>query len=296
MRKLIVAVAVLFVPVVSSAQQQDFSKVEIKVQKIAGNVYMLQGAGGNIGVSAGDDGIVIVDDQYAPLAPKIQSALKGIEDKPLRFVINTHWHGDHTGGNPIFSRQAPIIAQENVRKRLATGRKGPGPEIPPQPANVLPVVTFEDKVSVHLNGEDIQAIHFPKGHTDGDSVIFFPQANVLHMGDDFVTYGFPYVDLNSGGTVRGLIDALRKVVTLVPPNVKVIPGHGDLSTLDDVRAFTKMVEETFNLVSAQVSQGKSADEIKKSNVLAAYSKYSGDFVNTDRWIDTIYTELKGAAK
>src|SRR5215813_9563085 len=277
MRKLIVAVAVLFVPVVSSAQQQDFSKVEIKVQKIAGNVYMLQGAGGNIGVSAGDDGIVIVDE-------------------PLRFVINTHWHGDHTGGNPIFSRQAPIIAQENVRKRLATGRKGPGPEIPPQPANVLPVVTFEDKVSVHLNGEDILAIHFPKGHTDGDSVIFFPQANVLHMGDDFVTYGFPYVDLNSGGTVRGLIDALRKVVTLVPPNVKVIPGHGDLSTLDDVRAFTKMVEETFNLVSAQVSQGKSADEIKKSNVLAAYSKYSGDFVNTDRWIDTIYTELKGAAK
>jgi cyclase len=295
MRKLIVAVAVLFVPIVSLAQQ-DFGKVEIKVQKIAGNVYMLQGAGGNIGVSAGADGIVIVDDQYAPLAPKIQAALKGIADKPLRFVLNTHWHGDHTGGNPVFSQQAPIIAQENVRKRLAAGRKGPGPEVLPQPANVLPVITFEDKVSLHLNGEDIQAIHFPKGHTDGDSVIFFPQSNVLHMGDDFVTYGFPYVDLNSGGTVRGLIDALKKVVILVPQDVKVIPGHGDLSTLDDVRAFTKMVEETFNLVSAQVSQGKSADEIKKANVLAAYSKYSGSFVNTDRWIDTIYTELKGSAK
>jgi len=211
-------------------------------------------------------------------------------------VLNTHWHGDHTGGNPVFSQQAPIIAQENVRKRLAAGRKGPGPEIPPQPANVLPVITFEDKVSVHLNGEDIQAIHFPKGHTDGDSVIFFPQSNVLHMGDDFVTYGFPYVDLNSGGTVRGMIDALKKVVTLVPANVKVIPGHGDLSTVDDVRAFTKMVEDTFNLVSAQVTQGKSADEIKKSNVLAAYSKYSGSFVNTDRWIDTIFTELKGTTK
>jgi len=295
MRKLIIAVAVLFVPLVMSGQQ-DFSKVEIKVQKVAGNVYMLQGAGGNIGVSAGDDGIVIVDDQYAPLAPKIQAALKGIADKPLRFVLNTHWHGDHTGGNPVFSQQAPIIAQENVRKRLAAGRKGPGPEIPPQPANVLPVITFENRVSVHLNGEDIQAIHFPKGHTDGDSVIFFPQSNVLHMGDDFVTYGFPYVDLNSGGTVRGMIDALKKVVTLVPANVKVIPGHGDLSTVDDVRAFTKMVEDTFNLVSAQVTQGKSADEIKKSNVLAAYSKYSGSFVNTDRWIDTIFTELKGTTK
>src|SRR5215469_18925281 len=179
MRKLMVAVAVLFVPVCSLAQQ-DFSKVEIKVQKVAGNVYMLQGAGGNIGVSVGDDGIVIVDDQYAPLAPKIQAALKGIADKPLRFVLNTHWHGDHTGGNPVFSQQAPIIAQENVRKRLAEGRKEPAPAIPPQPAKVLPIITFQDKVSVHLNGEDIQAIHFPKGHTDGDSVIFFPQANVLH--------------------------------------------------------------------------------------------------------------------
>jgi|SRR5215469_1724216 len=292
MRKLMVAVAVLFVPVCSLAQQ-DFSKVEIKVQKVAGNVYMLQGAGGNIGVSVGDDGIVIVDDQYAPLAPKIQAALKGIADKPLRFVLNTHWHGDHTGGNPFFSQQAPIIAQENVRKRLAAGRKGPGSEIPPQPTKVLPVITFEDKVSVHLNGEDIQAIHFPKGHTDGDSVIFFPQSNVLHMGDDFITAGFPFVDFNSGGSVHGLIDALHKVVTLVPQDVKVIPGHGQLSTLDDVRAFTKMIEETFSLVSAQVNQGKSADEIKKANVLAAYSKYSNDFITTDRWIDTIYTELKG---
>jgi cyclase len=292
MRMLMFAVAVLVIPIVSFAQQ-DFSKVEIKVQKVAGSVYMLQGSGGNIGVSAGEDGIVIVDDQYAPLAPKIQAALKGIADKPLRFVLNTHWHGDHTGGNPVFSQLAPIIAQENVRKRLAAGRKGPGPEIPPQPANVLPVITFEDRVSVHLNGEDIEAIHFPKGHTDGDSVIFFPKSNVLHMGDDFVTYGFPFVDLNSGGSVRGMIEALKKVVTLVPQDVKVIPGHGPLSTLEDVRAFTKMVEDTFNLVDDQVKQGKSADEIKKANVLAAYSKYSGDFVNTDRWIDTIYTDVKG---
>src|SRR2546421_625226 len=160
---------------------------------------------------------------------------------------------------PVLSQLAPIIAQENVRKRLAAGRKAPGPEILPQPTNVLPVITFEDKVSVHLNGEDVQAIHLPKGHTDGDSAIFFPQSNVLHMGDDFVMYGFPFVDLNSGGSVRGMIDALKKVVTLVPPEVKVIPGHGQLSTLDDVRAFSKMVEETFNLVAAQVNQGKSAE-------------------------------------
>ena len=291
MRKLI-AVVLLLVPIAAFAQQ-DFSKVEIKVQKVAGTVYMLQGAGGNIGVSVGDDGVVMIDDQFAPLAPKIQAALKGITDKPLRFVLNTHWHGDHTGGNPVFSQLAPIIAQENVRKRLAAGRPGPGPAIPPQPANVLPVITFQDKVSVHLNGEDIQAIHLPKGHTDGDSVIFFPQSNVLHMGDDFVTYGFPFVDLNSGGSVRGMVDALKKVVTLVPQDVKVIPGHGNLSTLDDVRNFTKMVEDTFNLVADQVKQGKTADQVKQARVLAAYSKYSGDFVSTDRWIDTICTELKG---
>lgn len=291
MRKQFIATCVLFVPFFAFAQQ-DFSKVEIKVQKVAGTVYMLEGSGGNIGVSVGDDGIVMIDDQFAPLAPKIQAALKGITDKPVRFVINTHWHGDHTGGNPVFSQQAPIIAQENVRKRLAEGRKTPPPEIPPQPQNVLPIITFQDRLSVHLNGEDIQAIQMPRGHTDGDSVIFFPQSNVLHMGDDFVTYGFPFVDLNSGGSVRGMIDALHKVVALVPADVKVIPGHGNLSTLDDVRAFTKMVEDTFNLVADQVKQGRTADQIKQANVLSAYSKYSGSAVTTDRWIDTICNDLK----
>jgi len=292
MRKLVVAGVLLFAS--SLFAQQDFSKVEIKVQKVAGTVYRLQGAGGNIGVSVGDDGIAMVDDQFAPLAPKIEAALKGITDKPLRFVINTHWHGDHTGGNPVFSQPVPIIAQENVRKRLAEGRKEPAPAIPPQPTKVLPIITFVDKVSVHLNGEDIQAIYLRRGHTDGDSVIFFPQSNVLHMGDDFVTYGFPFVDLNSGGSVRGLIDNLKKVVTLVPQDVKVIPGHGNLSTLDDVRAFSNMVEATFNLVAAQVNQGKTADQIKQASVLANYSKYSGPSVSTDRWIDTIFTELKGS--
>ena len=291
MRKLVVFVTLLSAS--SLFAQQDFSKVEIKVQKVAGTVYMLQGAGGNIGVSVGDDGIVMVDDQFAPLAPKIEAALKGITDKPLRFVINTHWHGDHTGGNPVFSQQVPIIAQENVRKRLAEGRKEPAPAIPPQPAKVLPIIMFVDKVSVHLNGEDIQAIYLPRGHTDGDSVILFPQSNVVHMGDDFVTYGFPFVDLNSGGSVRGLIDNLKKVVTLVPQDVKVIPGHGNLSTLDDVRAFTKMVEETFNLVAEQVNQGKTADQIKQANILANYSKYSGS-TTTDKWIDTICTDVKGS--
>src|ERR1035441_7012670 len=187
-----------------AAAQQDFSKVQIKVTKVAGTVYMLEGAGGNIGVSVGEDGVVLVDDQFAPLAPKIREAVKGITDKPIKFVINTHFHGDHTGGNAQFSPEAPIIAQENVRKRLKEGGMVAGTEVKAASKEALPVITFNDRATVHLNGEDIRAIHFPHGHTDGDSVIFFPQSNVVHMGDDFVTYGFPFVDVRSGGGVSGL--------------------------------------------------------------------------------------------
>ncbi|MFI5104395.1 MAG: MBL fold metallo-hydrolase, partial [Terriglobales bacterium] len=175
MRKAIFAFALLaFIATAQAfAQGQDFSKVEMKVQKVAGTVYMLQGAGGNIGASVGDDGIVVVDDEFLPLAEKIEAALKGIADKPVKVVLNTHWHGDHTGGNPHFGEKAPIVAQENVRKRLASGGKTRFGETKPADKTALPIITFEDKVSVHLNGEDIRAIHFPNGHTDGDSVIFF---------------------------------------------------------------------------------------------------------------------------
>src|SRR5664280_343668 len=225
-----------------AAAQQDFSKVQIKVTKVAGTVYMLEGAGGNIGVSVGEDGVVIVDDQFAPLAPKIREALKGITDKPIKFVLNTHFHGDHTGGNAQFSSEAPIIAQENVRKRLKEGGVVAGSEAKPAPKEALPVITFNDRATVHLNGEDIRAIHFPHGHTDGDSVIFFPQSNVVHMGDDFVTYDFPFVDVRSGGSVSGMIAGVEKVLSMTPPDAKIIPGHGPLATPADVRKFVQMLK------------------------------------------------------
>src|SRR5437660_6412976 len=231
-----------------TAQEKDFSKVQMKVSKVAGNVYMLEGAGGNIGASVGDDGIVIVDDQYAPLAEKIQAALKGITDKPVRFIINTHYHGDHTGGNAYFQKQAPIIAHDNVRKRLEAG--GPAGNLgsismdhKPDAKEALPIITFDHDVTVHLNGEDIRALYFPAGHTDGDSIIFFPKSNVVHMGDDFVTYGFPFIDVEAGGSINGMIDGLEKVIAQVPADVKVIPGHGPVSNLDDVRAYVKMLKE-----------------------------------------------------
>jgi glyoxylase-like metal-dependent hydrolase (beta-lactamase superfamily II) len=212
------AIALVLFALLSAAQDEDLSKVEMKVIKVSGNVYMLQGAGGNIGASVGEDGIVIVDDEFAPLADKIRAALKGITDKPVRFVINTHWHFDHTGGNEPFGSTSTVIAQDNVRKRLITGGTmgtygSAKMDIKPAPKAALPIITFDHDVSVHLNGD---ALHYPHGHTDGDSVIFFPQSNVVHMGDDFVTYGFPFVDLRSGGSVEGMIAAMEQVSAQLP--------------------------------------------------------------------------------
>jgi glyoxylase-like metal-dependent hydrolase (beta-lactamase superfamily II) len=299
MRRLsVLAVAVLFSCFLATAQDEDFSKVQIKVTKVAGNVYMLEGSGGNIGASVGDDGIVIVDDQYAPLADKIQAALKGITDKPVRFIINTHYHGDHTGGNAYFQKQAPIIAHDNVRKRLESGgAAGNGASIhmetKPQPKEALPIITFDHDVTVHLNGEDIRALYFPAGHTDGDSVIFFPKSNVVHMGDDFVTYGFPFIDVDSGGSIDGMIDGVEKVIAQVPPDVKIIPGHGPISNLDDVRAYLSMLKGTREAVAKALKEGKALDQMKQAKLLASWKKYSGDFVNEDAFLETLYNSLTG---
>ena len=276
---------------VTASAQQDFSKVQIKATKVAGSVYMLEGSGGNIGVSVGEDGIVLVDDQFAPLAPKIKEALKQITDKPIKFVLNTHFHGDHTGGNVKFGAEAPIIAHENVRKRLAEGGKVAGNAVEPAPKEALPVITFNDRATVHLNGEDIRAIHFPNGHTDGDSVIFFPKSNVVHMGDDFVTYGFPFVDAQSGGTVNGMIVGVEKVLTMVPDDVKIIPGHGPISTPADVRKFIDMLKDTRALVVKAASEGETVDQMKQEHLLAKYeSDYGKGFIKADAWIELLYAE------
>jgi len=300
MRKTTVLVAAwLFASGWVLAQEQDFSKVEIKVTKVAGSVYMLEGAdAGNIGASVGEDGIVIVDDQYAPLADKIQAALKGITDKPVRFIINTHYHGDHTGGNAYFQKQAPIIAQDNVRKRLESG--GPAGnggsvhfEAKPAAKEALPIITFDHDVTVHLNGEDIRALYFPAGHTDGDSIIFFPKSNVVHMGDDFVTYGFPFIDVESGGSIDGMINGVEMVIGQVPPDVKIIPGHGPVSTIDDVRAYLAMLKGTRDAVAREIKAGKTVDQMKQAKLLEPWKKYSGDFISQDAFIETLYNSLTG---
>lgn len=273
------------------AQQQDFSNVQIKVTKVAGTVYMLEGSGGNIGVSVGEDGIVLVDDQFAPLAPKIRAALKGITDKPIKFVLNTHFHGDHTGGNAQFGAEAPIIAQENVRKRLKEGGTVAGNAVKPAAKEALPVITFNDRASVHVNGEDIRALHFPNGHTDGDSIIFFTQSKVVHMGDDFVTYGFPFVDVGSGGSVSGMIAGVEKALAIAPPDAKIIPGHGPLSTPEDVRKFIEMLKDTRDLVAKAAAEGKKAEQMKQEHLLAKYEDLGKGFIKTDAWIDLLYAEV-----
>ena len=291
--RLLAGLALVAVPMTApvTAQQQDFSKVEIKVIPAAGNVYMLQGAGGNIGVSAGSDGILIVDDQYAPLAEKIRSALKSINSGKLKFVLNTHWHGDHTGGNATFGPEAPIIAQENVRKRLAAEQHVMGETVPPSPAEALPVITFQDSVSVHFNGEEIKVIHYPHGHTDGDSVIFFTKSNVVHMGDDFFNTRFPFVDLDSGGSVQGMIAGVAKVLAQIPADAKVIPGHGPLSTVENLKTYHRMLTETTAIVQKQITAKKTLAQIKSAGLPDQWKEWGSGFIKTDVWIETIYNSL-----
>jgi cyclase len=297
--RVLVVLSTLLISAAAQQKEPDWSKIQIKVSKVSGNIYLLEGQGGNIAASVGEDGIVIVDDEFAPLAEKIQAALKDLKitDKPVRFVINTHYHGDHTGGNPPFANSgSTVIAQDNVRKRLLSGGtagNGGSLKMENKPAEkaALPIITFEHDVTVHLNGEDIRALHFPAGHTDGDAIIFFPKNNVVHMGDDFVRYGFPFIDVVSGGSVQGMTDGLEKAIAQLPADVKVIPGHGQLSNLDDVRSYIQMLKDTTAAVQKALAAKKTVDQMKQEKILAPWAKWSGDFVNQDTFIETIFNSL-----
>jgi glyoxylase-like metal-dependent hydrolase (beta-lactamase superfamily II) len=290
---LISAIAIICVSASITTGQTDWSKVEVKAQKVNGNVYMLEGAGGNIGVSVGSDGILIVDDQFAPLADKIKAALKTLGDGKLKFVLNTHWHGDHTGGNAVFGPEAPIIAHDNVRKRLATEQKSEffKRTTPAAPKEALPVITFGHSVTVHFNGEEIRAIHFPHGHTDGDSVIFFTSSNVVHMGDNFFANRFPFVDLESGGSVDGLTKNIGEVIAKLPADVKIIPGHGPISTLEDLKRYHQMLMGTSDVIRKKMAAGKPLAEIKTEGLPEEWKEWGTGFIKTDVWIETIHRSL-----
>ena len=284
---------IIFICASHAYSQQDFSKVVIKAEKVAGNVYMLQGSGGNIGVSVGSDGILIVDAQFAPLADKIKAALKALGEGKLKFVLNTHWHGDHTGGNVVFGPEAPIIAHDNVRKRLAVEQKSEffKRTTPASPKEALPVVTFGQSLSVHFNGEEIKVIHFPQGHTDGDSIIFFTGSNVVHMGDDFFAGRFPFVDLESGGTVEGLAKNIGEIIPKLSTDVKLIPGHGPISTVDDLKLYHRMLVETTDIVRKKMAAGTALAQIKTEGLPEEWKSWGTGFIKTDVWIETIHRSL-----
>ena len=268
--------------------QDRFAKVQITTQAIANNVYMLVGSGGNIGVSAGHDGILIIDDQYAPLAPKIQAALGELsstqntdEIVPVKYVINTHFHGDHVGGNAHFhdNNGATIFAHHNVRVRLLDNAA--------LSQSSLPVVTYDNGISIHMNEDKLNVMHFA-GHTDGDSVVLFEEANVLHTGDLFFNGLFPYVDLDNGGNVQAYIDSVNALITQIDEQTKIIPGHGPLATKADYQAFVSMMEATYNAVKSQKAQGMTLAEVLKVGVAEEYASYDWRFITEPRWLTTLY--------
>ena len=276
-----------------AAQQRDFSNVEVKVTPVAGNVHVLEGAGGNIGISAGPDGILLVDDQYAPLTPKIEKAIAPLSAKPVRFLLNTHWHGDHTGGNENFgAKMVPILAHTNVRKRLETGATRPDRVIPPAPPLALPVITYEDGISVHFNGEEIRVVHLPAGHTDGDSVVFFTRSGVVHLGDLFFGANFPFIDIDSGGSVKGYISNLETLRAQITAEMKIIPGHGKVSSLAEYDAYLAMLKDTASRVEKGIRQGKTVDQLKKAQVLKGYEGWAWSFISTERFVDMLHRGLE----
>lgn len=269
---------------------QDLSKVEIKAEQVAPGVAVLFGAGGNIGVSYGEDGTVLIDDQFAPLTGKIQAAVAALGAQPVKFLVNTHWHYDHTGGNENLGKAgAVIMAHDNVRVRMAAGQG----DQKPAAKVALPVVTYADGLKLHLNGEEVRVIHMPAGHTDGDSIVHWTKSNVVHMGDlFFLRMSFPFVDASSGGNVRGVIAAADKVLAMVDDQTKIIPGHGPVASKADLQQYRDMVAQIVSRVEAGVKAGKTLEQIKAERPTDGFGVKPDGFITADRFVETVYGMVK----
>jgi len=275
-------------------QTQD---ITVKTQKITDRVYMLQGRGGNIGVSAGADGILIVDDDYAQVSQKLSEALKTLGSEVPRFIFNTHWHGDHSEGNKFFGGKGSLIlAHANVRRRQSVESIVLGNKVQPYEKFALPVLTYDQSITVHFNDEEIRAVHYPNGHTDGDSVIFFTKSGVVHLGDHFMTGRFPFIDFDSGGSLQGLMKNIADILAKLPADVKIIPGHGALATRDDLKAYHQTLVETTDLVQKGITAGKTLEGLKKDGLPEKYKSWGAGFIKTDFWIETVYKSLSAKTK
>ena len=267
----------------ATGAQQNFDNVQIRTHHVAGSVYYLEGQGGNIGLSVGEDGVVMIDDQFAPLTDRILAAIRELNDGEIRFLINTHVHGDHTGGNENLGRMGILIlARDEVRVRLAASER---------PDEALPVLTFSDAITIHLNGEEVRAFPVPPAHTDGDSYIHFVDSDVIHAGDVFRTTAFPYIDTANGGTLQGTLDALAILAGMAGPDTRIIPGHGGVSTREDVIAFRDMIIDVVATVRPMVARGATYEQVAASNPTAAYA--SMGYGDPERFLRAVYAELGG---
>ena len=277
------------------AAQQNLDTVRIQTLPVASGVYMLLGSGGNIGVSVGEDAVFLVDDQFAPLTQKIVDAVKALSDKPIRFLLNTHWHFDHTGGNENFGDAGVVIfAHDNVRQRMSVDEfiARLNRSVPASPKAALPVVTFNDVVTFHLNGEDIHCFHVPPAHTDGDAVVHWIKANVIHMGDVYFNGFYPFIDVGSGGSVNGMIDAVAKALPLINDQTKVIPGHGPLSNKAELMAYRDMLVGVRDKVRTLVAQKKSLQDVLAAKPSAQFDdKWGKGFMKPDDFIGIVYESL-----
>lgn len=279
------------------AQAPDFSKVEIKTTKITPNFYTLEGQGGTIGILVGPDGILMVDDEFAPLSPKILAAIKQVSNAPIRFLVNTHVHGDHTGGNENFGKMGvTIFARGELRDRLMKPNPAAnGTPTPPAPAAALPVVTYEGPVTFHMDGEDARLIPIPRAHTDGDTMIRFPNNDVIMIGDFFRSVGYPNIDRANGGSLNGMLNGLGVAIGLMGPNTKVIPGHGPISSRADLIAHRDMILAIRDRVAMLIEQGKSSDEVVAAHPTSDYdAKVPMAMQTADRFVGQVYAELKPA--
>ncbi len=279
----------------SANAQRDFSAVEVTAQEIAPGVAVLFGAGGNIGVSHGDDATVIIDDQFAPLSEKIEAAIAGLGATPVKYVVNTHWHFDHTGGNEHFGGTgATIFAHDNVRVRMAEGGTAGGNTTPPAAAEALPVVTYAQGLRIHLNNDTMNLMYLGGGHTDGDSVVIWEKANVVHMGDlYFKIAGYPFIDVNSGGSVYNAMRSLDLVIAMIDSDTKVIPGHGPMSNMAELVAYRAMIGEAVSRVEAVKAQGKTLEEAIAAKPLEGIDRGEGGFISADAFVTAIWNS-KGA--
>jgi cyclase len=262
-----------------------------KTTKVTDKIYMLQGGGGNIAALTGPDGILLVDDDYRKVSESLAQALKELGSPSPRYILNTHWHADHTQGNEFFGKESVIMAHANVRKRMSQVNTLFGNSIKPSPAIAWPVVTYTESMTVYINGEEVRMVHYPDGHTDGDSIIFFVDSNVVHLGDDFFVGAFPFVDLDNGGSVRGLIANVADLMATIPADAKIIPGHGPVATLTDLKDYHRIITETVKIIDDKMKAGRSLDEIKKEGLPESYAKAGAGFIKTPAWIETVYRDL-----